>query len=65
MDNVFIYLPTVLVRPYRIFGIALFAVESLGADFNTGKVYTVQHAWFDCESLATAYAEQLRSGEID
>jgi hypothetical protein len=58
----FIYLPSVLVRPYKIFGIPLFVVESVGTDYDTYRVYQIQHGWFNSPVLAGIYAEQLKQG---
>jgi len=58
----FIYLPSVAVQPYTILGMTLFAVESMGADYDTGRVYQIQHNWFNNPVLASHYAEQLQQG---
>lgn len=58
----FIYLPTVRVQPYKVFGVTLFAVESAGSCLDTDDVWLIQHAWFDHQSFANRYADKFRQG---
>lgn len=58
----FIYLPTVCVQPYKVFGVTLFAVESVGVDYGTFEAYQIQHMWFGHPVIAEQYAESMRQG---
>ena len=59
----FIYLPSVAVQPYKVFGVNVFAVESVGADYETGRVYRIQHEWSFCLATSKYNADKLINGE--
>ncbi len=59
----FIYLPSVVVQPYKIFGATLFAVESTGCDYGTGCVFKIQHSYEFCNHLSAIAAEKLRNND--
>lgn len=61
----FFYFPEDMVQPYKIFGMTLYAVESVCADEHTGTVRRHQHIFLSCPRDALQYAGQLRSGEQD
>lgn len=65
--SAFTYMPSIseMVQPYKIFGIVLYAVESVCADENTCTVRKHQHLFTVCQDDAIRYAEGLRNGDVD
>lgn len=59
-----IYMPSLQIKQYKIFGVTLNAVELSEADFETGMVVTLQCGWFFDLPSAASYANDLNNGGL-
>lgn len=61
----FIYLPSITVQPYKVFGVAMFAVECVGHNYSIiePNPYRIQLGWFFDVLSANNYAEKVIAGD--
>lgn len=57
-----IYENHVNVTRYKIFGIYLFNVESVGIDYDACEVFKLNLGWFSTYFAASEFADKVRQG---